>query len=521
MSNRNRQILFYDAVIIGSGFGGSLAAYALVNAGLRVLMIERGDGVRRGYHNWLPESTVDLTPYYSSDIPLQVISGGSQPVMGTYSCVGGPSVFYGGVSLRFREEDFRAAKDIAGDSQAYWPFSYRDLEPFYGKAEQILQVAGKAGQDPCEPFRSSDYRQALPELSPVSRLLDQSARKLGLKPFQLPLAINYSNSGKRQECLRCVTCDTYACAIGAKNDLATLVLPRLLEEGMELQANTIAVRLETGRDRVMAVHCLDKEQGRRKFFRGKMFILAAGALGTPHLLLASQLEKSNPAGEVIGRYLMRHCSSIVFGIFPYRVSGEKQFQKQLGITDYYFGDRNGRSRLTKLGSIQQIQSPPPAALVKKMLPKPLGRIVSWGLENLAGLLTMAEDQPRLENCVTVDKTKIDRWGLPAMLINYRESERDLEASRLLVRKAKRILRLAGAWFFYTHQIKTFSHAVGTVRMGLDPRSSPLDSYCKFRGLENLFVTDGSVFPSSAGVNPSLTIAANSLRVGEYISKTLR
>jgi len=521
MSFRNRQAPFYDAVIIGSGFGGSLAAYALVKAGLRVLMIERGDWVKRGYHNWLPESTVDLTPYYSTEIPAHITSGGNQPVMGIYSCVGGPSVFYGGVSLRFREDDFRANREITGDSQAFWPISYRDLEPFYSKAEQILQVAGKAGQDPCEPFRSTDYPQALPELSMVSQQLSDSAQKLGLKPFQLPVAINYSSSGRRGECLRCVTCDTYACAVGAKNDLATVVIPRLLEEGLELQSNTIVVRLESGRDKVLSVLCYDKEQMRRKSFKGKTFILGGGALGTPHLLLASELERVNPAGEVIGHYLMRHCSSIVFGIFPYRVSGGKLFQKQIGITDFYFGDPNGHQGLNKLGSIQQIQAPPPAALVKKMLPKPVGQMVCWGLENLAGLLAMAEDQPRFENAVTVDRTKVDGWGLPAMLVSYRESQRDLEATKLLLKKARRILRRAGAWLFYTHQIKTFSNAVGTVRMGLDPHSSPLDSYCKYRGLENLFVTDGSVFPTSAGVNPSLTIAANALRVGEYISKTAR
>jgi choline dehydrogenase-like flavoprotein len=129
----------------------------------------------------------------------------------------------------------------------------------------------------------------------------------------------------------------------------------------------------------------------------------------------------------------------------------------------------------------------------------------------AGLLTIAEDQPRSENRVTLDRG-VDGVGLPALRITHRYTSRDLAADRALRTRAGRILRAAGALFCYRRPIRTFSHALGTVRMGLDERTSPLDEVCRFRGIENLRVVDASAFPTSSAVNPSLTIAANALRV---------
>src|SRR5574341_2580322 len=201
----------YDVIIIGSGFGGALTAEVLVKAGLKVLLLERGDWVRRGQHNWNPEGTVDLTPFYSREMPLRVINGGHQPEMGIYSCVGGPSVFYGGVSLRFREADFEADPDIIGNSGAHWPFTYAELEPYYTRAGQILNVAGETGSDPTEPLHSAPYPQPLNGLSHTSQMIAAAARDLDLHPFRLPLAINYASNPQRAACAACTTCDTFAC----------------------------------------------------------------------------------------------------------------------------------------------------------------------------------------------------------------------------------------------------------------------------------------------------------------------
>ena len=169
-----------------------------------------------------------------------------------------------------------------------------------------------------------------------------------------------------------------------------------------------------------------------------------------------------------------------------------------------------------IGAIQQLPTPP-VALVKAELPRLLAPVLAPLVRNLTGLLVMAEDQPQYDNRVLLDAgTPPDRWGLPRLRIQFRHSARDLAAGELLIRTARRVLRKAGAIGWYRHKIHTFSHGVGTVRMGSDPTTSVLDADGRFRGLENLTVADASVFPTSAAVNPSLTIAANALRMAGRI-----
>lgn len=164
---------------------------------------------------------------------------------------------------------------------------------------------------------------------------------------------------------------------------------------------------------------------------------------------------------------------------------------------------------------------PPPSLMRAMLPGGLKAIAGALVANLTGLLVIAEDQPRAENRVELNPSAVDRFGLPGARIFHRYTRRDLAARKALLSRAKQVLREAGALFSVTWNVNTFSHAVGTVRMGEDPMTSVLDRDCAFRGVPNLWVTDGSVFPTSAGVNPSLTIAANALRVGSLIAGGVR
>jgi choline dehydrogenase-like flavoprotein len=506
----------FDVVVVGSGFGGTMTAHALIGAGLDVLMLERGDWVPRGPHNWDPDGTLDLTPFATSEPPYRVIAGGNRDQVGPYSCVGGPSVFFGGVSIRFRDADFRADSDIGGGGGARWPWGYAELEPYYSRAEGLLGVAGDETGDPTEPPHSHPYRQPPAPLSETSRMIEGAALELGMHPFRLPLAINYDTDQGRVPCVACTTCDTFACAIGAKNDLATCVIPALLERGLVLKSTTVATRLVHEHRRVTAVEAVDKATGAVTLYRADSFVLAAGALGSPHLLLASGLDHVNPAGHLVGRNLMRHCNAIVFGVFPRRPNRRHQFHKQLGIHDFYFGDPVAREPRGKLGSIQQLQTPP-VALVKAAVPKPLAAVIDPAVEHLTGLLVMAEDQPQVGNRLAVDWDHRDRFGLPQLSIEHRYTRRDVVARAALVRRSKQVLRGAGAVYRYVHEIKTFSHAVGTVRFGDDPSTSVLDALCRFRGAPNLYVVDGSFMPTSAGLNPSLTISANGLRVGEHLA----
>jgi choline dehydrogenase-like flavoprotein len=511
----------YDAIVIGSGFGGSMAAHVLVHAGLRVLMLERGDWLVRGPHNWETSGVIDLAPEYSAELgyPIEGERRGTQRAL---FCVGGMSVFYGGVSLRLREHDFEPHPEIAADQGIPWPFDYAELEPFYTRAERILGVAGQpegnggpVGADPTAPPRSAPYPHAMPALSNTSSLIGAAAARLGLHPFQLPLAINHAAGDGRAACIGCLTCDAFPCAIGAKNDLATAVLPPLVARGLRIEPNTVALRLIERAGRIARVECVDRRTLERRDYAADQVILAAGALGSPHLLLASGLHARNPAGELIGRFLMRHCNGIVYGLFPFEPNPERRFHKQVAIHDLYFGHAGVAHPTGKLGSIQQVHSPP-VGLAQLYVPRLLRRPVPWLVDRMTGLLVIAEDQPRRENRVVIDDAALDAFGMPRMRIRHRYTPRDRAARRALLRTARAVLRAAGARFFYVHTIHTFSHAVGTVRMGVDPRTAPLDDACRFRGIGNLRVIDGSFMPASGGLNPSLTIAANALRAAEHL-----
>ncbi len=505
----------YDVAVIGSGFGGTMVAHELVRAGMRVLMLERGESVDSGGER--RDSVWDffqLRPAYDTEAPYPVTHRGRTGTEGRLACVGGASVFYGGASFRLRESDFNPGPEIVGESGTEWPFGYAELEPFYTRAEQLLNVAGEIGTDPTEPERSAPYPRTLAPLAPISREIAAAALRLGLHPSRIPLALE-------DGCTTCTSSDGYASGGVAR------IIHDLLRAypGFELREQTVAVRLLEERGRIVGVECVERGSGRRETIRAGMFILAAGALASPHLLLASGLERLNPGGHTVGAYLMRHCNAFVYGFFP-NFPDPDRHHKQIAINDFY-GVDEGR----KLGNIQQVMHPqlggvlrvPAAALRRTGL---AGRTVVGALarglrpvtHRMTGLQVIAEDQPQARNRVEADWSTADRWGVPRLRIHHDYTGRDLAARAELIRRAKEILREAHAFpWLYTYRVTTFSHAVGTVRMGRNEKTSALDEYCRFRGVENLFVTDGGFMPTSGGVNPSLTIAANALRVGAYIA----
>jgi choline dehydrogenase-like flavoprotein len=471
-----------DDLVIGSGFGGALVARQLVRAGRRVMMLERGDWVERGegarddvrgFFQW--------TSGYSVEAPYRVIHGRREGVEGICECVGGASVFYGGASFRFREADFHPPAEVLGGSGASWPFGYEALERWYGEAERVLGVAGEPGADPTEPWRSSPYPQSPAPLSPLSARIAEAARGLRLHPFRIPLALNHSPGGAAV-CTFCTTCDAYACWNGAKNDLATRVIAPLVAAGLELRTGRVVTRLLTEGARVEGVECFHRTTGRRERIRAARVILAAGALASPHLLLASGLHRMNPAERAVGSYLMRHCNAFVYGFFRRPPNPEGVHHKQVAIHDFYFGDPDSGAPPHKLGNIQQIMAPQTGAAVgwtRRLGERgaPLRRGAAAAARRIArhmtGLQVIAEDQPSADNRVELGEGE-DRFGLPVPLVRHRYSRRDLAARAALVRRAREILRAAGAFATFTYPVTTFSHAVGTVRMGNDPQTAPLD-----------------------------------------------
>jgi choline dehydrogenase-like flavoprotein len=508
----------WDMVVVGTGFGGSMVALAAVRAGLRVLLIERGRWVDRDDSAWDPRSIL-IDRKYRSVSPFETPRFGfGRTRFFPDEAVGGKSVFYGAASFRLREADFRLRErypDVCSDLTD-WPIVYADLAPFYDQAERLLGVAGVAGSDPNEPTRAGPYGAAPPPFSAPARRVATAAEALGLRPFPIPLAINFASTDGRRPCVQCLTCDLFPCKIGAKNDLAVTVLPAAIAAGATVLHGTVAVRLRRdGREgRVSAVDCIDTASGERFSVTCRVCVVSAGAIPSAALLLASGLGAVEPNGSWIGRCLMRHCSGIVIGIFGGRTNSERVFHKQVALTDFYFGDGH-RSPPGPWGMIQGLQVPPPEYIAAEG-GFPIGTLGAKTVDRQVFLLCIAQDLPDAGNRVEIDPAMTDTYGAPIPRVFHSYSPRDRGARRALYREGARILRKAGALIRVRKPINTFSHALGTCRFGDDPARAALDPWCRFFGVPNLFVVDASFMPSSGGVNPSLTIAANALRVGQHV-----
>ncbi|MFQ5890533.1 MAG: GMC family oxidoreductase [Gemmatimonadota bacterium] len=508
----------WDAVVIGSGFGGSTVALKLAEAGMSVLVLERGRWVDRDESAWSTHA-IHIDQKYRGQTPFEAHAPGLRGLVYPNHTVGGNSVFYGAVSFRHRADDFRRRSRFGDASPERvfvdWPFSYQDLAPYYDQAERLLGVVGVAGVDPTEPPRDSDYAGAPPPYATPARRVARAARKLGLRPFPIPLAINSNGGNGRSRCVRCLTCDLYPCKIGAKNDLCVTVLPEAVRHGAVIADRVTATALVRKRGRITGVQYLDLDTGETGTISTALAVVSGGAIGSPRLLLASGLGEVEPNGGLIGRYLMRHCSGVVAGFFTAITNPERRFHKQVAITDFYSGGPNGGGPVGPWGMIQSLQVPPPE-FIKMVMPFPSDLIGTLSHKRNIFLMCLAEDVPQFDNRVTLHPEKTDLYGQPIAMVRYEHHPDDLARRSALYRVAKRIMRKAGAWAWVHMATRSFSHAAGTCRCGTDPAHAVLDPMCRFFGIPNLFVVDASFMPTSGAVNPSLTIAANGLRVGEYI-----
>ncbi len=490
----------YDAIVIGSGFGGAATAYSLSKAGMKTLMLERGNWAKRDDLDW-DQREVLIRNRYESNSPHLVKQYGEEHFkeVSPKEVVGGMSVFYGGASLRLRERDFET-----------WPITYEDLEPYYTEAEQVLEVHGETGQDPFEPLRSSGYSFRGIALSPPAERIHAAARALGLSPFQIPLALNFGNND-RTLCVKCITCDGFPCKIQAKNDVTLTFMARAQAFDFEVMPGVIVRRLVENGGRVESIECVESASKRTFSLSAPVVILSAGAIGSPAILLRSGLGQL-AGGKWIGKCLMRHCNAVVSALFPFQTNPDRVFHKQICLTDFY-EDLRDKYR-TSVGTIQDIYTPS-SEVLRHFAPRGLKGIVTLSAKFLQNLLCIAEDDPQEKNKVTLSPEQ-DVYGMEVVKVEHRYSFADYERRDLLIDRAKEVLGKAGGLIKRFYEINTFSHAVGSVRFGADAEQSALDPACRMRGVDNLYVVDGSFMPTSGGVNPSLTIAANALRVGQHI-----
>ncbi|MFC6879136.1 MULTISPECIES: GMC family oxidoreductase [Actinomadura] len=488
-----------DIVIVGSGMGGGTLAYALRDSGARVLIVEQGGFLPREAANWSPTAVHVQGRYKNS--PEWYDDKGKAFVPGNYHYVGGSTKMYGATLPRLREHDFGAVEHPDGVSPA-WPLSYADLEPHYAEAERMFLVHGRRGDDPTDPWRSTDF--PFPPLPHVPAMADfaASARAQGLRPFALPQAVDVRDGGA---CVLCPTCDAFPCLVDAKGDAdVRAVRPAIASPTVRLLTNAEVRRLDTGPGGRRVTGAEIVHGGRTITVRAGRFVVSAGAANTAALLLRSASDAhpsglSNASGQV-GRNFMRHITSFFVAVDPRRVNGEG-FHKTLGINDWYAAGPTTRHPLGNVQGLGKLGGPH-VKNARRHIPLPILDAVT---HRTLDLFLQTEDLPLRDN-----RVRLDAKG--NIVLSYRPTNRS--AHRELVARMKRVARRAG-YPVVLHQelgIEATSHQCGTARMGADGASSVVDPFCRSHDVENLWVVDSSPFPSSAAVNPALTVAALALRV---------
>ena len=491
-----------DIVIIGSGMGGATLAAALAPTGRAILIVERGERLAN-----TPEARDAGAIFARGHFrPREEwLDGAGQPFNpGNYYYVGGNSKFYGAVLIRYRAEDFRPLRHIGGTTPG-WPISYAEMEPFYSAAEALYRVRGCTGEDPTEPPRSQSY--AYPPVPDEPDIADFRRRleAVGLHPASLPLGVDISRwlaSGQ-------TPWDAFPDTCGGKMDAETVGLAEALKHpNVTLASGTKAVRLEAGPDgRIAGVEI--ETAGRREVVRAPLVVLSARAVQSAALLLGSATaawpKGLANASDQVGRNFMNHNCSAVLAPHPLR-RNRSVYEKTLMVNDFYLsGGPNGEP----LGNIQllgKISGPILAAV--SSLPRPLA---GWIAGRSIDLYAMSEDLPNPESRVTLEGGRIR--------LDWKRS--NWEAHLALVARLKGLLRRAGYPVVLSRPFdrRTPSHQCGTARMGADPAASVVDSYCRSHDHRNLFVVDASVLPTSAAVNPALTVAALALRAAQHIRQT--
>ena len=531
----------WDAIVVGTGIGGATLGHALAQHGWRVLFCERGassarDGEGRGDY---PETAfgggtsaeerlarLARAGRWSADIEdrSRADRRGFVPFLGAGT--GGSSAIYGMAMERLFPSDFSPRRHFpdAGDSTLpeTWPIGYEELAPHYVAAERLYRLRG--GPD---PLRGADGERALrdpPPLTGQGRELAQRLASKGLHPYRVPMACEFVPG--------CRCCQGYLCPESCKNDGERICLQPAIQTGRaQLIDECEVVRLDASRRNVREVICNWK--GRRIGLRARVIVLAAGALATPGILLASASAEwpgglANVSG-LVGRNLMRHFNDL-YALFPRSVgAATDNRRKEIAFNDFY------ESQGAKLGTVQSFGRLPPAEMLLQSMREdlllgpaawaaPLFAMLRPALRPLlrrivarsAVLATIVEDPPYADNRVTLaGESPTSRQAGLAIEYRIRPAEQArIRRMRELMRDALKPMRYLP--IRQAENNRMLAHACGTCRFGADPADSVLDRNNRAHGLDNLYVVDSSFFPSSGGTNPSLTIAANALRVAEHL-----
>ncbi|HEY1815917.1 MAG TPA: GMC family oxidoreductase [Kofleriaceae bacterium] len=544
----NASLAQFDVCVIGSGAGGGTVAYVCATNGLKVLVIEAGpchldnlddpnqpplprfsnDELKIEHRNFIEVQTrVDPRSWRTSPTDGDRLLVGN--VQGLPKTVGGGGLHADLKMPRFQPTDFQFGTllNVPGASFADWPVQYDELEPFYGWGERLCGVQGTGGANPFEGPRSTDYPMPPGAAMYGSTLVGQGLSSLGYTMFPYPTAVNSIPYDSRPACSDCGFCSGYPCPTNAKGSTAVTALRKALLSGnCQLHAETRVVKINTNATgtEVTSISTIEPD-GSPGSYTADRYVLAASPIEDARLLLISG-GVGNSSG-MVGRNLMFHYQTISLGIFEDRVHGYRGRTVDHGFADFR-GVPNDANH--PLGGIVEISggglpigegsfyqqvlgelypSKWNGALYKKLLRQSPGR------DRVMILVIQAEDAPQTTNVVDLDPALVDLDGLPVARCTYSNHQFEVGAGTFYEPKLIQILGAAGAKYAFIAPRDTVpgsQHVMGTLRSGTDATMSVTNNNGLFWDVGNLFAADGSLFPTSSGHNPTMTIVAMALRV---------
>jgi choline dehydrogenase-like flavoprotein len=529
-----------DVLIVGAGASGAAVAWSLADAGFKVVCLEQGDWVRAADQpHWRDDWELHrLTDFNADpnvrkrpeDYPVNDAASTFTPLM--FNAVGGSTIHWSAHFPRYHPSDFRVKSlDGVGDD---WPFDYVELEPWYDLNDRMIGVAGVNG-DPSQPPRSPRQTPPLP-IGSFGERVASGFEKLGWHWWVSDGAIISTPFGEelgqagRQPCNYCGPCDL-GCPIGARSSADVTYWPMALRKGAELRTRCRVREItvdEQGRARGALYYGPD---GSLREQRAPLVVVACNGVGTPRLLLNSRSRHfpdglANRSG-LVGKNLMFHPFASVSAVFdePFE-SWRGPIGNALMCHEFYETDLSrGFVRGFQLQVVRE--SGPVRHAVGGFVADP----VPWGADHhrvfherfgrMMSVGVMGEDLPETINEVAIDPDLADSDGIPAPLVRYRLSDNSERILAYGVARAREALEAAGA-----RQVLALNpmrpsgwHLLGTCRMGDHPMGSVVDGFCRSHDVPNLYIVDGSVFVTSAAVNPTSTIQAIALRAADHIKRT--
>jgi choline dehydrogenase-like flavoprotein len=518
----------YDLIIIGTGAGGGTLAYRMAQSGKRILVLERGPFLPREKANWDTRVVFSSDRYHNSEVWYDRDGNELHPGMSYF--VGGNTKVYGAALFRLREKDFEKYAHKDGISPE-WPLKYRDFEPYYVQAEKLYQVHGNSGEDPTEPFRSQEFPYPAVSHEPRIQEISDALKAQGLHPYHTPVGIRLNEAQRYlSQCIRCNTCDGYPCLVQAKSDAeVSAVRPVMGQENVTLLTEAKVLKLHTnpsGREVTgveVAVSDPVSGQTSNRVFSANVVAIACGAINSSVLLLRSANDQhprglANSSG-LVGRNFMKHVLGSIIGVA--KKPNPTVFQKTLSINDLYWGEAGydyPLGQIQTLGKVSKEGLEGNAAAYAPLTPEQVAsHSIDWWLT--------VEDLPDPNNQIRVDGDRI--------ILDYTENNGEvynrleqrwieilqaIECGQAIMPNCSYFVKGGKTYFTGKLPLDGVGHQVGTCKFGEDPKTSVLDLNCRTHDLDNLYIVDGSFFCSSGAVNPTLTIIANALRVGDHLAE---